>query len=30
MTQPYYIEDAMSVFENRLNEFEALIEELEK
>lgn len=30
MTQPYYLEDAMSVFENRLNEFEALIEALEK
>lgn len=30
MTKPYYLEDAMSVFENRLNEFESLIEELDK
>jgi oligoendopeptidase F len=30
MTRPDYIEDAMSVFEARLNELEQLIEELEK
>jgi len=28
MTQAAYIEDAMAVFEQRLNELEALVEEL--
>lgn len=30
MTQATYIEDAMNIFETRLNELEALVEELEK